>query len=277
MCWVFAPRASGASASAWGSFSAALRPLVCALQGPPHKRGKLGFGGKGALVSNLLLTYTPPTQDWEANSIYDAQIAALCAQYGSAFGEVKLEYICMRRSDNLGIRKIVFTVAPGLVAGAWAVDDAPLSTVVVTKRRKGDKMGLFFVPDTAVLQDVEPGSLAAAAGLRPGDKLISINGAPWGDLGAQAARSTLVVTLQVRKLADSPTYAAPSTTVPVAIPLDGLVHVTTACPVGSKAGDPIRIEYQGQQYDLAVPAGISEGQSFTAAIPVVPVAIGIAA
>ena len=47
----------------------------------------------------------------------------------------------------------------------------------------------------------------------------------------------------------------------------GTAMVSIDCPVGKKAGDAVQIVHEGASYDLTVPDGIAEGQSFQVALP----------
>ena len=46
-----------------------------------------------------------------------------------------------------------------------------------------------------------------------------------------------------------------------------IAMVSISCPVGKKAGDAVQIVHEGASYDLTVPDGIAEGQSFQVALP----------
>ena len=45
------------------------------------------------------------------------------------------------------------------------------------------------------------------------------------------------------------------------------VMVTVPCPVGKAGGDAVQIMHEGASFDLTVPDGVTEGQSFQVALP----------
>jgi hypothetical protein len=47
----------------------------------------------------------------------------------------------------------------------------------------------------------------------------------------------------------------------------GTVQVAVTCPPGKAGGDPIQVQHEGASYDLTVPDGVTEGQSFQVALP----------
>ena len=47
----------------------------------------------------------------------------------------------------------------------------------------------------------------------------------------------------------------------------GTVSISVAVPAGARAGDKIQIQHEGASYDVTVPAGVTEGQAFVAALP----------
>ena len=47
----------------------------------------------------------------------------------------------------------------------------------------------------------------------------------------------------------------------------GTGQVAVTCPPGKAGGDPIQVQHEGASYDLTVPDGVTEGQSFQVALP----------
>jgi regulator of sigma E protease len=88
-------------------------------------------------------------------------------------GEVQL---ALRRSEPL---------APGAPRPADPAD-APATRRTVTVPALGSVEALGVLPATVLVSSVEPGSAAAEGGLRAGDLIVSVDGAPVGSFGSFA-------------------------------------------------------------------------------------------
>ena len=105
-----------------------------------------------------------PVESWEE---FAAAYAAVPR------GEVQL---ALRRSEP---------IAPGAPRRADPAD-APASRRTVTVPALGSVEALGVLPATVLVSTVEPGSAAEQGGLRPGDLIVSVDGAPVGSFGSFA-------------------------------------------------------------------------------------------
>jgi regulator of sigma E protease len=105
-----------------------------------------------------------PVETWQ-------EFAAAYATVPS--GEVQL---VLRRNEP---------AAPGAPRRADS-EAAPASRRTVTVPALGSALALGVLPATVLVSSVEPGSAAEQGGLRPGDLIVSVDGAPVGSFGSFA-------------------------------------------------------------------------------------------